>query len=258
MEENILEIVTLNCQRGNRISDLQVYFDGLIHQGAVDFFLLQEVNNLVFHTIKEIVKRNLNYQIVRPIHSKSQKPTEVAIIYKLTYKLNNYEYISYSDFVAKKTNEVGGLIGVFSHPVHGNITVCSSHLHASYFSRARKKEIEYMKMKLLKHTDTLIIYGGDFNYLFPGELNRGNRTLAPEFVHASLYAEHSYDSSLLEPTEFQNKLFKLLARIGLKFLLRLDHIYVSSSEATKYSFTTCVQDVIVSDHRPIRVQCKKH
>jgi endonuclease/exonuclease/phosphatase family metal-dependent hydrolase len=258
MKNDSLTIITLNCQRGYLLSELDYYLNSIVIEQKADLILLQEVSPKVAHIIREIIKKRYAYQLLLLDNEQRGRKTEVGVLYKAEFKLLESKYISYQDFVKKQTNDTGAVIAKFVIPDHYNMSqkelvVCSSHLHASYHYLARRKELLFIKQTILEYASktSICIIGGDFNYLFPGELKSGNIIMNPDFIHVTNYKEHSCNSSLLEPTEFQNKLFKFLARIGLKFLLKVDHIYVDKDSLNNVEYISRVIDVTVSDHRPI-------
>jgi endonuclease/exonuclease/phosphatase family metal-dependent hydrolase len=253
-----IHLITLNCQRGERLGELEYYLSDLVREKEIDFLLLQEVDPKVAHILNKILKRSFSYQIVQHQIPETGKQAEVVILYNPKFALVEYTYHSYKRFLPKKSKETGAVVARFTIPAdektgQREIIVCSSHLHAAYHYKARMRELQYIKNEILalNNDERICIIGGDFNYLMPGELNRGNRIMEPDFVHVTDYDQHSCDSSLLESTEFQNKLFLFLSRIGLKFLLKIDHMYVDRDSFEKGAYETNVIDVLVSDHRPV-------
>ncbi len=261
MNKVTLKVITLNCQRGYLLSDLRHYIQLKIQEGEEDFILLQEVDAKVNHIIQELLKKNYTYRLLRPITPLVNKSAEVAILYKLDFKLLSSNYYSYQPFLKKKNCETGAVIAKFEILEkrglgEKEIVICSSHLHSGYHLNARKKEIKFIKSKFLELTanNSIQILGGDFNYLFPGEMKAANKLFSPEMVMVSNYIKYSSDSSLLEPSALLNKIFRILGKLGIKFFLKIDHIYINKNALESYSSESNVIKVKVSDHRPVMVE----
>src|SRR4051812_18415809 len=117
-----LKILTLNCQtikdaqnygRGSYVGGLNDFLINVLAEQYYDIILLQEFHH---HVSDELLPHFGNYQILRMFDAEMNKESEIAIIYRNSFVLNESKFYSFTSF--KKWNlkwpgVLGFLMGKF-------------------------------------------------------------------------------------------------------------------------------------------------
>jgi endonuclease/exonuclease/phosphatase family metal-dependent hydrolase len=243
------KILTLNCQKGYQPS-FRAFFQKILSESQYDFIILQEANEAVLSIFRECQS---SYLALNPFDSNLGEKTNICLLYRNIFSLKESSLTSFANFNNKFSRGWGLLVGVFEY-MNDRIVVGSVHLHSGIKTSIRLKELEIVKGQLLKYRNNgcPIVFGGDFNTGFPGEVASTENLLSPEFIRASKTIGATLNSRYTETAPFLlNRISVILARLGLGFNFRTDHFYIDS--ATLKTWRCQCQKLLdrVSDHSPV-------
>ncbi len=247
-----LNILTLNTQKAYQSS-----FGDFIHDVLVsdkyDFVLLQEVDAKVVSIITQFEH---SYIVVRPFDVNLSTNTGVCILYKKAFVLKDTLFISFANFDPNMPMRGWGFVGgIFAVQGQG-VLVGSVHLHSGIKTSIRKKEIEIIKESLSNYKNNIpIVFAGDFNTGFPGEVSEIEKILLPDFIRVSKNIGPTLDSRYTEKSSFLlNRVNSFFARFGISFKFRTDHVYFDISTLKTNDILCTVLPNRVSDHLAIDIK----
>lgn len=219
-----------------------------------DFILLQEFHSHIFTELNPTLD---NYEILRMFDDIGNTESELAIVYRKNFLLQEnkfYSFTGFSKWNSKWPGIFGLLVGKFQTPT-GGLVVGTVHLSPLFYFTERKKEARFLKKCLIEFNpdDIPVVFGGDFNSGLPGEKISNNNIFAPEFTNASIGSGPTVDSGYVEPVVLVNKIAVFLAKWGLHIRLKVDHIYADTKTGADNVFYCRVLKDRVSDHSPMEV-----
>jgi endonuclease/exonuclease/phosphatase family metal-dependent hydrolase len=245
-------ILTLNCQKAYH-PDLKDFIGKLLQSGKYDFILLQEVTTSVISMITETASP---YKILNPFDSILEENTGVCVLYRDIFSLADPLFLSFARINHKLSPRGWGFVGGIFSAGGESCLVGSVHLHPGLNISVRRKELKLVKEMIKGYLPKKfpIIIGGDFNVGFRRELAIGNKTFSPEFVRVTKKLGSTLDSRYTEKAPFMlNKISVFLAKFGIGFTFRTDHLYVDRETAETSTMECRILPDRVSDHNPVEL-----
>lgn len=248
-----MKVLSLNTQKAYQ-PGLSEFLMAQSESGVYDFILLQEAVEGVLAPLRN----HSAYSILEELNTEMGGMSHLSILYRSTYVATQSTLHSFGmmhPFKALQHPGFGMLMGTFDTP-KGRVQVGSLHLHSGWLSQVRVREILRIKKHVLEGIESgvPVIFGGDFNLGFPGEVANGYRLLAPEFSAKTRALGTTLDSRYSEPHKnIINTAAVALARFGLGFKLKTDHFFVDSRTANLVISERILHDR-VSDHSPIELE----
>lgn len=257
----MLRVVTLNCQKAFQ-PDFKPYFEQIMKERRYHFLLLQEVDLKTLEIIQPLYKEH-GYIRLGAFSPKSNTELYTCILYKSEFEFLRSDFITFTPIVFQEITETGSIAGVFAVPRNlrkiigkRKILLIATHIHASYHILARRKELLQVKNQALHldpTNDCLKIIAGDLNNLFAGEQMINDNAMKPEFTNVCDFPDYTYDSKYIEPKYSEAVYSRLFFRLGKRYRLKLDHIYMDTESANTLHYQTNVVKVTASDHRPVEL-----
>ncbi len=245
-----MKILTLNCQKEHGRGVAQ-FIDLTLESGEYDFLLLQEVTDFV---AKKINPALFSYNILQAMHDLGDVG-HLYILYRKSIFLLDSKFSPFTDLGWRYKGQpgLGLLLAKFSieesHLVIGNL-----HVTAGPWFRLREKGLKFVKRKILEYNQEKhpVIFGGDFNSALPWENRRIEKIFSLEFGNCTSSSGTTCDSRHTEPVLF-GRISCWLARVGIYFLLKIDHIYADQKTLGSKTIHARVLADRVSDHSPLEV-----
>ncbi len=246
-----MKILSLNCQRGHRHTDLLRFFQENLQKKNFDFILLQEMPQETDDAFWE----RYSYKVLRHIN-KAGEQNEIGIVFNKTFDFVSSEFIDLDPGPVLQwvTKTFGALIAVFKTN-SSFVVLCSLHLPAFLQVKTREKSLLLIKKRLTEisthYPNAPIVGGGDFNTINKNERGTQRKILADKFQLIN-NNKPTYSSYHIEPSNLGNKLVWLLSRLGFNKNLTLDHIFTNNIVAVE---SLTILPVLVSDHKPLLLLC---
>ncbi len=263
MSGSILNFMTINCQRGFRKEELRKFLHKVLRdENEIDFLLLQEANEPVYEILGSILHDQETYMPLYANNPATGKWTEQLVIARKECAILDCQYKSFAEFVPNVFSEAGSFI-IKLHlsdqrsAFTPRIVLASTHLHANWYRKARRNELQYLKEELLNMVEIgneIVLIGGDMNFLIKGEQQDNDSRMRPEFVNVSTYVKHSYDMSRIDDNDMLNKFLKFISKLGLRYRNRIDHFYIDSFSNEMLQCESEVIEEVVSDHFPVMLK----
>ncbi len=246
--KSALDILTLNCQKGYGIGTAE-FINNCLKEKQYDFLLLQEASPAIVEAI-----RLESYKLLRGFNEDVGDWSQVHILFRSEFVLEQHHFVSFANVRKRnaRRREFGLLLGTFEIPA-GRIIIGSLHVNAGIQVLARREESCMIRDAIRAYNTARlpVIFGGDFNSGLPGETARNDRIFSPDFTNCTSDSGPTCDSQYVEPVILLNRWARHLARIGIHFLLKVDHIYAAAATARQYTSSCRVLPVRVSDHSPL-------
>ena len=248
-----LRILSLNCQKGYQFS-LWEFLKTTLNSNVYDFMILQEATENVITFIKS---NSIQYCILQLKNEKSDSLSHLSIVFRKKFETVDSKLFTFENFLSKNNltrPEFGLLIGTFRMD-KSTLSIGSIHLSSGLNYKRREKELHYSKQRILEYnkTKSLFTLGGDFNSALPWENAINKKLMIPQFVNCSLGSGPTCNSSYVEPVNLLNRLAISLAKFGINFQFKLDHIYLDMITTVLYTTKCILKKNRVSDHNPLEV-----
>ncbi len=245
-----MKILSFNCQKGFQ-PGLGGFLNRIFESKTYDFLLLQEVNGIVLSMSQNIP----GYKLLDAFNEEAGEQSHLCILYRDHFEFQNSLFRSFSRmnraFYARP--ELGFLAGTFSC-AGKSVVVGSAHLHPALSFQLRAKEVRIIKEKLLTHSDSQVIFGGDFNFGLPWEISNASKSLSPEFIDVTRDIGPTLNSRYTEVgNHISSRTGSILAKFGIEVLLSTDHVYVDQRTFESSRITVKKLSDRVSDHSPIEL-----
>lgn len=251
MFENF-RVLTFNCQKGYPGNTVSVVSHWL-KQGSYDFLLLQEAS---VNVIENLHLKQAGYCMLSAYNHEVGVVSQLCILYKEKFSLDDSVFFSFANFKQQNSwrAEFGLLLGTFKYQ-ESRFVVGSIHLNPGFEFIVRKRELFFIrKSTLLYNKEKLpVLFGGDFNSMVPHEFKRNAKILGPQFVNATLDSGPTAQTQYLEPTVFINRFALGLAKAGINFKGKVDHIYVDQDSSNSNIMQSRVLPDRASDHSPLEL-----
>lgn len=248
-----MNILSLNTQKAFN-PNLAGFLKQTLEIASYDFILLQEATEPVLDTIRDTGP----YMLLEAHDKEMQSKSHLAILYRDSFSLIGRQLYSFGNLHPFKQLQHAGfglLLAEFATNM-GNVYIGTVHLHSGWLPQIRAKELRLLKScaLALKRKGTPLLFGGDFNFGFFGEVFLAQRDLLPEFVSATKSIGPTLDSRYSEPhPNIINSTAVFLARYGIGIFLRTDHIFIDNETAQRSKTKSRVLTDRVSDHSPIEL-----
>lgn len=248
-----MKVLSINTQKAYQ-SGLFPFLDQIVQSGAYDFILLQEAVEPVLAPLRI----HEAYTVLEAFNEEMAAASHLAILHRSAFTLSSSQLYSFGmmhPFPALQHAGFGLLQGTFDTP-SGRVQMGSVHLHSGWLPQVRLQEMRTLKRVLLQAQEPSVpvIFGGDFNLGFPGEVSIGHRLLAPQFCSQTRTLGSTLDSRYSEPhRNVINTGAVLLARFGLGVRLKTDHFFMDPNTAQQIVYERILPDRI-SDHSPIELE----
>ncbi len=250
-----ISVLTLNCQKAYH-PDLKSFIDKTLSSAVYDFILLQEVTPTVISMITETASP---YKILNPFDSILEENTGVCVLYRDIFVATDPLFLSFARINQKMSPRGWGFVGgIFTIGEHACL-VGSIHLHPGLNISIRMKELRLVKEMVKGYLPKQfpIIVGGDFNVGFKRELVIGKKMFLPEFVRVTKKLGTTLNSRYTEKAPYVlNKISVFLAKFGIGFTFRTDHLYVDSATIGTHTIECRILPDRVSDHNPVELIIK--
>src|SRR3989344_753711 len=247
-----MKILSLNCQKGHQ-PGLANFLEKTIVSNAYDFLLLQEATENVL----AILKSYDSYKLITGDDTDLAENNWLCIAHKNGFQKSKSVFRSFGQM---RKDPVRG----FGHPAFGflcatfeyetkSIAMGNVHLHSGVDKRVRELEAHEVKQMInYLGQEAPILFGGDFNFGFPGERLNVIKLFSPEFVCATESMEATLDSRYSEyANHLPNQVAFVLAKVGLGIKLKADQIFIDTKTAQQKKMYFNVLSDRVSDHNPI-------
>jgi endonuclease/exonuclease/phosphatase family metal-dependent hydrolase len=248
-----MKILSLNTQKAYN-PNLAGFLKNTLESEEYDFVLLQEATEPVLNIVRNVGP----YALLEAFSDEFQMQSHLSILYRNTFVLKDSTLFCYGRTHPKVGLQHAGfgiLLGTFN--VDGReVHIGSVHLHSGIRPGVRVEELHLLKKHLFPYTnnDSLVMFGGDFNFGFPGELRRACEILAPEFCCKTRTLGPTLNSRYTELLpNIVNKSAYYLKKIGLGISLRADHFFVNQRTAMQSNIVTHILPNRVSDHSPVEL-----
>ena len=249
-----MKLLSLNCQKAYQ-PGLESFLKQILEEERYDFLLLQEVNEAVLG----FLERSTSYRFLTATYTDSGLPSHLCIGYRssadlVSRELHSFAGVHYDPVRGYKHSSFGLLSARFNFREE-EVCVGSIHLHSGIDAKVRVRELQKAKeigLRFAGHSP--IIFGGDFNLGYPGELSRACRVLAPEFSCATRTLGGTLDSRYSEyANHLPNKIAVALAKVGIGVKLKADHFFVNARFASTERISVRMLPDRVSDHSPVEL-----
>jgi endonuclease/exonuclease/phosphatase family metal-dependent hydrolase len=249
-----MKMLSLNTQEAYR-PELKSFLQQTLETGLYDFILLQEVTGTVLKFLEPLH----TYSLLNLFDDEIRDQSHLCILYRSSFSLRDSKLHSVGSMHPSKkfrSSAFGLLIGTFE--VYGKaIHIGTLHLHPSLRYDVRAKELLFLKEKLLtlREADIPLIFGGDFNLGYPGEVNNAYRILAPEFIPLTQTLGPTLDSRYTESHHnIVNRTAAALARIGISVTLRADQLFMDARMTDGRNYSVKLLSDRVSDHSAVELE----
>jgi hypothetical protein len=153
---------------------------------------------------------------------------------KKSFKLKEFFYQSFEtkNLEVKNNYQNFGIIkGVLNYN-NKRMVIGSMHLPVGFSSKERLKSLLLAKKIMNKSSDVdLILYGGDCNFCFSGEIKRASEIVKPENVCITKNLGYTLNSYYTEREARFSwvKINNFLRSVGIKLKFKTDHLFLDKN-----------------------------
>ncbi|MES2930492.1 MAG: hypothetical protein V4665_01780 [Patescibacteria group bacterium] len=247
-----MKILTLNTQKAYQ-SGFRDFFIRILGEEKYDFILLQEATAPIITLAKNA---GLSYDILNPYDPELGENTHECILYKKEFQLIETLFISFSFFDKTHPHRGWGFVaGVFEKNGEKKL-IGSMHLHPGFKKSRRMEQIRIIKERILeKNYNFPVIFGGDCNFGWPGEISQAGKILSPQFMRVTKGLGPTLDSRYTEQVPFGvARIANFLARFGISVKLGADQAYVDRQTTKRSKIKSHLLPDRVSDHLAIQIE----
>ena len=248
-----MKLLSLNCQKAYQPNFYEAFAD-IIERDTYDFLILQEITGEVYAWLTTLS----GYTFISCENPDTRSQSHLVIGFRDGISYKEHHLVSFIPFLpdssTKPWSSSHGLLTALFMYEGAPVTIGSMHLHAGLDTTIRKKELSAVK-SFIDTIDTPILFGGDCNFGFPGELKGACSEFGENFGCITHAVGPTLDSRYTENSaSIPNKVSLFLSTFGLGIRLKTDHIFVDKGTLSTKEVSCRVLPDRLSDHSPLEFE----